>query len=341
MNTENKFARIMRNSGPARFFIPLGIVLIVVGVLLMVFKSDNYVSTTGRITSVTEGMYDDENNTQTYDLGIAYTVDGKEYNSTFSNMNGSFSVGDEIKVFYDPESPDKVSNGKLPAIIGPIAIALGVLAGVCGVAMTVKAFKKSSELDRTLGKPMSSADFDGFKSRPGVKEVYFRYDGNTFKPGYLIEDADRNPLYEGKMLKNAMVGARTFEFTDHRTGSSQEHDVGHVGTQSFNGEAFSAKSSFKFDGENVWDAIHGRGIRIGTDIRSKFPYFIYNISKNGAPYARVESTGQYVHEDEAAQHSVVIPTGHMFYRIWTAENDLADIFLTTFAISECEQTFVE
>lgn len=36
MVTENKFARIMRNTGPARFFVPMGIILIVVGILMLV-----------------------------------------------------------------------------------------------------------------------------------------------------------------------------------------------------------------------------------------------------------------------------------------------------------------
>ena len=36
MNIENKFARFMRNSGPARFFVPAGIILIVFGILGMI-----------------------------------------------------------------------------------------------------------------------------------------------------------------------------------------------------------------------------------------------------------------------------------------------------------------
>ena len=34
MKIENKFARLMRNTGPARFLVPLGIILIVFGVIM-------------------------------------------------------------------------------------------------------------------------------------------------------------------------------------------------------------------------------------------------------------------------------------------------------------------
>ena len=54
MNIENKFARFMRNSGPARFFVPVGIILIVFGILTLGFNTDNFEKTVWTITSVTE-----------------------------------------------------------------------------------------------------------------------------------------------------------------------------------------------------------------------------------------------------------------------------------------------
>lgn len=342
MNPENKFARILRNSGPARFFVPAGLLIIIVGIILLCMRTDNYIATTGRITSVTEGVYDDESGSTQYDVGFTYTVDGKEYTGEFYNMGGSFAVGDEIKVCYDPEDPTKTSASTVSGIVPPIVIAVGAVAALGGILATVKAFKKSRELDEALpGGRFPTELFDGVKTAPGVREIYVRYDGNTFKPGYIVEDADRKPLFEGKMTKNAMIGARTFEFVDHATGAVSEHEVGHTVTQGMTDEFFSAKSWFKFDGENVWDVLHSRGVRIATDMRSKFPYLVYNVIRDGAAFARIESSSMYVHEEDEAEHKFVVPTGRMFYRVWTAASDMETLFLTVFAISESEQTSVE
>jgi hypothetical protein len=41
----------MRNTGPARCLIPLGIVLIIFGIILPGMKTDNYVETVGKATN--------------------------------------------------------------------------------------------------------------------------------------------------------------------------------------------------------------------------------------------------------------------------------------------------
>ena len=334
---ENKFARFMRNTGPARFLVPLGILLIIVGVLLTAFKSDNYQETVGTVTTVTEDV--NAENEKIYDISFTYKVDGKEYTGTFANMPESQKKGDEVKVFYNPENPEQVSDSKTPGFIGLIVIAVGVLALVGGVLLTVKAFRKSKELDKAPKAP--AVDFEGFKQAPGVTEYYCRHDGVTLKPGYILEDGARRLLFEGKMTKQALVGARTFEFRNHLTGRVQEHEVGHTMTQSFNDEFFSVKSWFKFDGKNVWDLLHEKGLRMTTNLHSKFPNLIYEVSKDGAAFAQIETCGKYVHEDEAAKHKVNIPVGRYYYRVWTNSSDLDSLFLTIFAISETEQTVVE
>lgn len=56
---------------------------------------------------------------------------------------------------------------------------MGVLALVFGVLKTVKAFQKSKALDQMPKAP--TADFEGFKQAPGVRELYCRHDGVTLK----------------------------------------------------------------------------------------------------------------------------------------------------------------
>lgn len=341
MGFENKFARLMRNTGPARFFVPVGIILVVVGVILMVFSGGNFAETTGKVLSVTEIPRTDPDEAQQYDVQFEYTVDGKVYTGTFS-LSGDYQTGDEITIYYNTENPESITNAKNGNLIGIIMIGAGVVGAVVGVFLTVKAFQKSKALDEAIpgGKP-NPADFEGFKTAEGVTEYYFRFDGHSLKPGYLVEDAERKILFEGKMTKQAIVGARTFEFHNHVNGTVEEHAVGHTVTQSYNDEMFSRKSWFKLDGKNIWDILHDRGIRLSTNMLGKFPYFIYDVTKDGKPFARIETSSIYVHEDEEAQHKLVIPTGNMYYRFWTASSDFDTLFLTIFAISETEQTVVE
>lgn len=341
MGFENKFARFMRNTGPARFFIPAGLILIVFGILLLVMNSGNFVQTTAKVTAVTEVVRIDTEDQQEYKIEFQYDVDGKTYDGSFQ-LGKKYQVGDEMTIYYDSANPEKVTNTKNGNLIGIIMIAVGALALAGGTVATVKAFQKSRALDAAVPAAENADErFENFKTAEGVTEYYFRFDGHSLKPGYIIEDANRNVLFEGKMTKQALVGARTYEFHNHVTGSVAEHQVGHTVTQSYNDEMFSRKSWFKVDGKNVWDLLHEKGIRLTTDLFGKFPYLVYNAAKNGNALARIETSSMYVHEDEEAQHKLVIPTGNMFYRFWTNSNDFETLFLIIFAISETEQTVVE
>ena len=136
---ENKFARFMRNTGPARFFLPLGILLIAVGIFLMTLNTDSYLETVGKVTEVYE--HRNLENSLVYDITFTYTVEDREYTGRFDEMTEESQIGEEIKVFYSPEDPSQITNSKLGGIIAPIMVGLGVLALGFGVFKTVKAFQ--------------------------------------------------------------------------------------------------------------------------------------------------------------------------------------------------------
>lgn len=46
----------MRNTGPAKFLIPVGLILIIFGIILLGMNTDNYVETVGKVTNVEEYM---------------------------------------------------------------------------------------------------------------------------------------------------------------------------------------------------------------------------------------------------------------------------------------------
>ena len=92
---------------------------------------------------------------------------------------------------------------------------------------------------------------------------FFQPEKKILKQGFFMTDEDKNVVYEAKMLKQPILGAMEFEFINHITGQSGVHKVGHTVTTETSGlfEFFSIKSSFKYDGENIWDYLHDQGIR--------------------------------------------------------------------------------
>ena len=141
MNFE-KIARLVKNSGPARFFVPLGIILIVFGIILLGFNTDNFAETSGKITSVTECPFEEDEGRK-YDVGVKYTAEGKEYETVFSSLAGDFNIGDDFNVYYDPDNPATATNSKTGGFIAPIMIVAGAAAMIFGVFKTVIAFKKN------------------------------------------------------------------------------------------------------------------------------------------------------------------------------------------------------
>ncbi len=337
---ENKLARFFRNSGPMRFFIPLGLILIVMGIIMLINTPAEYRETQGVITNVSS--YKDEEDTL-YDVDFDYTVDGKTYTGAFSGLKDQPSVGETVTVYYNPEQPESASNTKHTGIISIVMIAAGAAALVLSTVFSLKAFRKSRELDEKVKASAGTNEVPVVTPIPReqLTEYYVSFDGNSLKPGYFVEDKSRKVVYEAPMTKNAAIGNRIFTFTNHVTNETAEHEVGHTATTSYSNEFFSVRSWFRFDGENIWDVLHNRGIRIDTDMLSSLPKFIYTVSLNGRFFATIETSGRFVHEEDAAEHKLNIPVGKYYYRCWTNENDLDLLFLTVFALSETDQTIAE
>lgn len=334
---ENKIARFMRNTGAIRFFLPLGIILVVLGAFMVKTTPDQYAETLGRVTGVEQYREDDKD---VCDIEFEYAVEGKKYTGVFYGLEDIMEAGDEVTVYYDPDEPGNISNSKHTGVIGIAMIAVGALAAVFGTLSSLKKIKKSRELD-------ARAEAEGYpeEARPVPKdmltEYYVMFDGNSLKPGYIVEDDHRNVVYEAPMTKNSLVSKRIFAFSDLRRGITTEHEVGHTMTTSYSNEFFSENSWFSFDGKNIWDVLHDCGIRISTDIHSQFPKAIYTVSLNGRFFATIETSGRAVHEEDAAEQKLNVPFGKYYYRCWTIEDDMDLLFLTVFALSESEQAVVE
>ena len=139
----NKWLRIIRETNLARFLIPLGILLIVFGVLIYGFadRTANYKKTEATVSKVElfEEEYTDSDNEvhkATYTVYVTYTVDGKEYKDRELGIFENYVVGDKVTVAYNPADHSEVvqPTGKIIPIIMIVA-GVGALVGA-GVSIT-------------------------------------------------------------------------------------------------------------------------------------------------------------------------------------------------------------
>ena len=147
----NKIITIIRESAAARFLIPIGITLIVFGVIFFGAskQNQNYVETKAQVTSVVleeaAGTDAAGNRTEaTYLLGVRYTVDGKAYEADLSGMS-KHEAGESITIYYDPADPNLITQTK-SLIIPLIIIAGGIGACVAGIVSGVNAIRKYNRM---------------------------------------------------------------------------------------------------------------------------------------------------------------------------------------------------
>ena len=270
-----------RSISKLMFLIPLTIILLAFAVFLSPFMTKGFVEGTGIVTGSEKVVsYDADNMEQiTYDTDVLYTVDGKNYTATFS-LGEAKAIGSVLTIYYSPENPQRASDSMNNGWLWLIFIALGLASGVFMVYTARKDSKRQKET-AALRAQRAEAQKNAVTYEEGdLNEYYFRFDGHTFKPGYLLEDAARALLFEGKMLKNNPFAPREYEFIDHRTQRSAIHKVSHTVT-SGSGSEFSDTSYFKFDGVNIWDYLHGKGVLIESDLGGKLR-MTYTITKNGS-----------------------------------------------------------
>lgn len=156
----------------------------------------------------------------------------------------------------------------------------------------------------------------------------------SIKQGTTLEDESGKVVCEAKMTKFKLFGASPFEFTNNITNTKEEHKVGKTLTQEESGVVgfFSRKSSFKYDGENIWDYLHKKGIRIESKMQSGKLGMTYNVSFEGKEMATITSS---------SPKGKSFITTDMYYDVTCEEKDLDLVFLVAFAISRTEQLYYD
>ena len=156
----------------------------------------------------------------------------------------------------------------------------------------------------------------------------------SFKEGFFLDDENGNIVCEGKVTKFKLFGAAPFEITNHKTGKTEEHKIGKtVTSESGSGDLtsfLSRKSSFKYDGKNIWDYLHDLGIRIDSNKSSGKIGMTYDITLKGEPLAVIAST---------TPKGKSIITTNLYYDVECEEKDIDLVFLVALSIAKTEQLF--
>lgn len=147
----NKLFTFMRESGPARFLIPVGLILIVFGVITFVINSKNqdYIKIEATVINVKEEQDiitdgDGNHTTIIYNVTLKYTVDDKEYIQTLDNVS-KHKIGDKMDIYYNPENPNQITQ--TTSLILPIGIVIaGIASLVGGIYSAINAVKRSKKM---------------------------------------------------------------------------------------------------------------------------------------------------------------------------------------------------
>ena len=147
----NKMAVFFRESKAARFLIPVGITLIIFGILLFVVSKNNkdYIETEATVSKVelySEESFDVDGNVEPaqYTIYVKYMVDEKEYENELGIMF-EMKVGDKVTIVYNPKDPNQISQPS-SLLLNIIILVSGVASLLGGIISAVNAVKRQRKL---------------------------------------------------------------------------------------------------------------------------------------------------------------------------------------------------
>lgn len=311
------------------FALVMAAIALIAGVYLTFFQSAGFVKTQATIVSIEEDLEWSTSDDKSYIVMVDYVADGSRYTSRLDSYSGSYKVGKTVTVYYDPHDPSVLHGGR------GFGVYLMVL-GAAIVTVVVVAGRKNKRAQEELEEFKTSRG--GMTYAPSVqgaeREVYFLTDTGTPKYGHRIEDGERRVLYEAKMTKFSIMEAYRFDFIDHEHGVTTTHLVGHEEETDWNSLLFDNHYTFELDGEDIWRHLKNNGVRVETERMEGTVWPRFRVSRDGAEIAILESTSQYVHEEDEERHKVMKKLAvRGYYRIWTREENLDLVFMTAMAFA--------
>ena len=313
----------------------IAIIALGAGIWLTFFQSAGFEKTTATIISIADDpeAVVEEGSTPPRIIMVEYTVNGQKYQAKLDSDSPTYQKGGTVEVQYDPKNPGTIHSGMGFGIY--LIIAGG---GILVIVVVLTIVKRASlkKLKEVQGEITYAPSEKGEQ-----RELYFLTDLGTPKYGHRIEDKNRKVLYEAKMTKFTLANPFGFDFIDHIHNKTTPHMIGHAESTDWdNSLLLDNHYTFTLDGQYIWKHLKQNGIHVESKFASgKVLTPSYAIFRNGEEIAYVESTSQYVHEEDAEQHKVQskIPV-QGFYRIHTAEKNLDLLFVVLLAFARSGAT---
>ena len=145
----NKLMAFMQDTSAGRFFIPFGIILLVMSFFFAQFSNQTkgYIKTSATVTrsELVQAEDPDTNQEATYDVYVTYEIDGKTYEDVYYGERPGLKEGQTITIAYNPNNPTEIVQ-PINLVI-PIVMAIGGVAAIIGgIISTVRNLQKRKML---------------------------------------------------------------------------------------------------------------------------------------------------------------------------------------------------
>lgn len=165
--------------------------------------------------------------------------------------------------------------------------------------------------------------------------MYYFYFKKGLKTSYVMEDENKNVVYESKIEKFTLFKPYKFTFNNLKSNKIVDYEVSHRVTKS-NGIGNGSHSQFrvvtdshiKINGENNWEYLKKMGCMYETKFNGLKPNYI--LYKNDKKIADVKTTGSNVYNDEGILSKLPV---NGYYQVECSENDLDIVFMFCFMMA--------
>lgn len=233
------------------------------------------------------------------------------------------------------------SDGSLLPLV---FMGLGTILFVTGLMRVVKELKTPAEehkqYDRVKPDAAPPVDFvraDGFEERE--EDFVFHFTGKA-NQSHVMKDANGAVVYEATTEKLLAIKPRPFVFRNCMNGQEETRMVSATVTTSAGGsdisDGMTISSTFKIDGQDVWDLIAADGYGFRFSLHGIAAHYDVKRWQQPAGYAELGGTGLMnpKYKDNPLGKA---PTNGIF-KVHCKRSDVPGFFLICFAISHTEMT---
>lgn len=166
-----------------------------------------------------------------------------------------------------------------------------------------------------------------------MKNYVYHYTGKL-NQSFIMKDEQGTPVYEAVQEKFALIGESTFRFIDHINHTESVKKIGKTSTLSAHIMWFGGniKSSFKVDGQPVWELINKNGYDFRFGMRGLATH--YEVTSNGMEAGTITTAGVNAMKGTDSLGGNIPAQG--IYRITCEEEDIPGFFMMCFAITRCD-----